>query len=240
MSRQIVITGGSSGIGYSIAERFARAGDTVTITGRNPEKLAAAADLLGARGLRCDGTDLEQIEALADALGDIDVLIHAAGANVASAGGADDAPTLREVAELWKANLDANLLTAVLTTTALLPHVNSGGTILAIGSAAAEIAATGYGAAKAALAAWASGFSAVVGPRDITVNTIVPGYTEETDFYATPLSEQRIQAMVAATDTQRAGTPGDVAGIAYFLAGPESRNITAQAIHVSGGARRTR
>lgn len=240
MSRQIVITGGSSGIGYAIAERFAHAGDTVTITGRNSEKLTRAADRLGARGLRCDGTDLHQIERLADELAEVDVLINAAGANVALPSNTGDTPTLREVADLWKANLDANLLSAVLTTTALQPRIEAGGTILAIGSAAAEMAASGYGAAKAALAAWTAGLSAVVGPRGITVNTLVPSYTEDTDFYSTPLADERIQAMIGAADTRRAGTPADVAGIAYFLAGPEARNITAQAIHVSGGAYRTR
>lgn len=240
MSRQIVITGGSSGIGSAIAERFADAGDTVTITGRDPEKLSAAASRLGVRGVRCDGTDVRQIEDLANTMGEIDVLVNAAGANIASAGDGGGTPSLREVAELWTANLDANLLSAVLTTTALLPRMTSGGTILAIGSAAAEMAATGYGAAKAALAAWTAGLSAVVGPRGLTVNTIVPSYTEGTDFYATPLADQQIQAMIAAADTRRAGTPDDVAGIAWFLAGPEARNITAQAIHVSGGARRTR
>lgn len=240
MSRQIVVTGGSSGIGYAIAERFARAGDAVTITGRNAAKLAAAAERLGAHGFRCDGTDLDQIQALASALDDVDVLVHAAGANVASPASRSGTASLREVAELWRANLDINLLSAVLTTTALLPRINANGTILAIGSAAAEIAASGYGAAKAALAAWTAGLSALIGPNGITANTLVPSYTEGTDFHTTPLSDERIEAMIAAADTRRAGTPADIAGMAYFLAGPDARNITAQAIHVSGGAHRTR
>lgn len=240
MSRQIVVTGGSSGIGYAIAQRFTQAGDTVTITGRKPEKLTAAADRLSARGLRCDATNLDQIEALASELDDIDVLVNAVGANIGSPQGTAEAPSLREVAQTWKANLDANLLSTVLTTTALMAHIDTGGTILTIGSAAAEMAATGYGAAKAAVAAWTAGFSALVGPRGITANTIVPSYTEDTDFYPTPLPEQQIQAMINAADTRRAGAPSDIAGIAYFLAGPEARNITAQAIHVSGGAYRTR
>lgn len=240
MARQIVITGGTSGMGYATAERFAQAGDTVTITGRNPDKLQEAAGRLGVRGIRCDATDLDQIEALAAELDTVDVLVNAAGANVASPQAQGEAPSLAGIAELWRANLDANLLSAVLTTTALLPKIGTGGTILAIGSQASEMAANGYGAAKAALAAWTAGFSAVVGPRGITVNTIVPSYTEGTGFYANPLPEQMIQSMVTAADTRRAGTPEDVAGIAYFLAGPEARNITAQAIRVSGGAHRTR
>lgn len=167
------------------------------------------------------------------------MLVNAAGANVSSLAG-DGRPSLRDVAALWRANLDANLLSAVLTTTALLPHLRAGGTVMAVGSAAAEIAASGYGAAKAALAAWTAGFSAVVGPRGITVNTIVPSYTEDTDFYSAPLPGEQVQAMRSAADTRRLGTPADVAGIAYFLAGPNARQITAQAIHVSGGAHRTR
>lgn len=240
MTRQIVVTGGSSGIGYAIAERFARAGDTVTITGRDPAKLSAAAERLGAQGFRCDGTDLAQIEALSGEVDEVDVLVHAAGANFASPASRSGTASLREVAGLWKSNLDANLLSAVFTTTALLPQINTGGTVLAIGSAAAEIAASGYGAAKAALAAWTAGLSALIGPGGITVNTLVPSYTEGTDFHTTALSEQRIDAMIAAADTRRAGTPADIAGIAYFLAGPEARHITAQAIHVSGGSLRTR
>ena len=79
------------------------------------------------------------------------------------------------MAAAWRANLDANLLSAVLTTTAVLGKLRAGGSIINVGSIGAEYASTSYGAAKAALAAWTAGLSAEVGGRGLTANVISPG-----------------------------------------------------------------
>ena len=93
---------------------------------------------------------------------------------------------------------------------------------------------------KAAVAAWTAGISEELGPRGITANTISPGYIEGTDFFAGTLSNERRESLIAATHTKRAGQPEDVAGLAFFLAGPDARQITGQTIHLNGGAYTTR
>jgi len=147
-----------------------------------------------------------------------------------------DATDPRQVAEL----ADANLLSAVLTTTAVLGRLRSGGSIINVGSIGAEYASTSYGAAKAALAAWTAGLSAEVGPRGLTANVISPGYITGTGFFGGRLTGQRQAALIAATHDGRAGQPSDIAETAYFLASAGARHITGQILHVNGGAHTTR
>jgi NAD(P)-dependent dehydrogenase (short-subunit alcohol dehydrogenase family) len=90
---------------------------------------------------------------------------------------------LEHVMLAWRANLDANLLSAVLTPTAVLGKLRAGGSIINVGSIGAEYASTSYGAAKAALAAWTAGLSAEAGPRGLIANVISPGYIAGTDFF---------------------------------------------------------
>ena len=118
----------------------------------------------------------------------------------------------------WRANLDANLLSAVLTTTAVLDKLRAGGSIINVGSIGAEYASTSYGAAKAALAAWTAGLSAEAGPRGLIANVISPGYIAGTGFFHGTLTEQRRAALIGRTHNGRAGQPGDIAETAYFLA----------------------
>lgn len=241
MSRQVVVTGGSSGIGRAVAARFARSGDRVIITGRDTGKLERTAAELGVRGVRCDNSDAADVEELAARVaGEVDVLVNAAGANTDVLRTDHNPPTLKEIADAWRANFDANLFSAVLTTNAFLPRLVEGASVVTVGSGAAEVAATSYGAAKAALAAWTAGVSALVGPRGVTANTAVPGYTEGTDFFPVPLPDHQRTALLAAAHNRRAGTPDDIAGLVFFLAGPDARHITGQAIHVNGGAHITR
>jgi 3-oxoacyl-[acyl-carrier protein] reductase len=140
----------------------------------------------------------------------------------------------------WRANLDANLISAVLTTTAVLGKLRAGGSVINVGSIGAEYASTSYGAAKAALAAWTAGLSAEAGPRGLTANLISRGYIAGTDFFRGGLTEQRRAALIAATHDGRAGEPADIAETAYFLASPGARHITGQTVHVNGGAHTTR
>ena len=65
MTRTVLVTGGSNGIGHSVAARFAAAGEQVIITGRNPDRLKQAAADLDVRGLVCDGSDPAQVAVLA-------------------------------------------------------------------------------------------------------------------------------------------------------------------------------
>lgn len=247
----MLVTGGGNGLGRAVAERFLAEGDVVFITGRNAGRVADTAAEIGAKPIPADATDPEQVARMAGELGgDLDVLVNMAGGNTDFVAAAPATATaaasggplaeLERVAAAWRANLDANLLSAVLTTTAVLGKLRAGGSIINVGSIGAEYASTSYGAAKAALAAWTAGLSAEVGGRGLTANVISPGYIAETDFFRGRLTEERKTRLIAATHDGRAGRPGDIAEAAYFLASDGARHITGQTLHVNGGAHTTR
>lgn len=150
MTRTMVVTGGGTGIGRAIAADFAQAGEAVVITGRRREPLDEAAARLGptVRAAVCDGTDPEQVGALAASLERVDVLVNNAGGNTDFDRGAPD--DLAALAANWRTNLDANLLSAVLTTEALTDRLVDGGTVINLGSIASDNGAGAYGAAKQA------------------------------------------------------------------------------------------
>ncbi|MEU5847657.1 SDR family NAD(P)-dependent oxidoreductase [Saccharopolyspora shandongensis] len=240
MKRIVLVTGGSTGIGKAVAARFRTDGDTVIITGRNAERLAATAAEIDVRSIACDATDPRQVADLAAELGEhLDVLVNMAGGNT-DLQRPGEPESLEEVMAAWRENLDANLLSAVATTTAVLDKLRPGGTIVNIGSIGAEYASTSYGAAKAALAAWNAGLSAQVGPKGLTANLIAPGYIEETEFFHGQLGEQKRTALIGATHNGRAGRPGDIAETVHFLASEGAGHITGQTLHVNGGAYTTR
>jgi 3-oxoacyl-[acyl-carrier protein] reductase len=162
MARVVLVTGGSSGIGRAIARRFVADGDRVVITGRSEDTLTRCATEIGAQAVRCDGTEPADVAQLVAELADrLDVIVNMAGGNtdLDSIRSDADTMTLRELAAAWRANLDANLLSTVLTTTGVLPAIPAGGTIITVSSIGAEYATTSYGAAKAAVAAWTAGLS---------------------------------------------------------------------------------
>jgi 3-oxoacyl-[acyl-carrier protein] reductase len=251
VARNVLVTGASGGIGRAIAARFAADGDAVVITGRNAERLRSAAGELGARGVVCDAADPEQVARLSAELGDsVDVLVNNAGGNTnfdagSTAGdggdGADGCRAgLERLAASWRANLDANLISAVLTTHAVYDRLAAGGSVISIGTIGAERGGGSYGAAKAALASWNADLSSEIGPRGVTANVISPGYIAGTSFFRDRLTSQRRETLIAATHDKRPGSPDDIAETAYFLASPGARHITGQTIHVNGGAFTTR
>ncbi|PZS24097.1 MAG: 3-oxoacyl-ACP reductase, partial [Pseudonocardiales bacterium] len=79
-----------------------------------------------------------------------------------------------------------------------------------------------------------------VGPLGVTANVVSPGYIADTEFFRDRLTDQRRDALIAATLTGRAGTPEDVVGAVAFLASPAARQITGQVLAVNGGARTSR
>jgi 3-oxoacyl-[acyl-carrier protein] reductase len=247
VNRIVLVTGGGAGLGKAVAARFRADGDTVIITGRNEARLVTTANEIGALPITCDATDPAQVASMAVEAGpDLDVLVNMAGGNTDFARSPrqdtehDTDAELKEVAAAWHANLDANLLSAVLTTTALLGRLRPGGSIINIGSIGAEYASSSYGAAKAALAAWTAGLSAEVGPKGLTANVISPGYTAGSDFFRGRMTEQRLSTLIGATHNGRAGQPGDIAETTWFLASAGARHITGQNLHVNGGAHTTR
>ena len=241
MTRTVLVTGGGTGLGKAVAARFRAAGDTVVITGRDADRLARAAAEIDARPITCDASDPRQVARLADDLGpELDVVVNMAGGNTDFDEPREGLTPLEQVTAAWRANLDANLLSAVLTTTAVLDKLRPGGSVINVGSIGAEYAASSYGAAKAALAAWTAGLSSQVGPKGLTANVISPGYIAETEFFRGRLSEQRRAELIDATHNGRAGHPSDIAETTFFLASEGARHITGQTLHVNGGAYTTR
>jgi 3-oxoacyl-[acyl-carrier protein] reductase len=250
--RQIVVTGGGTGIGYAIADEFSRAGDQVTITGRREPVLKEAAANLAARaagatgsrrsapavGYACfDAADPASVSAALSQLpGRVDVLVNNAGGNT----GFDREPAaegdLAGLAEDWRANLDANVLSAVLVTAALTPRLAPDARIISFSSIAARRGAGSYGAAKAAVEAWSADVARGLGPRGITANVVSPGLTLGSEFFRGTLTEARKQRLIAETHNGRPGTAADIAAAVMFLASRSAGHVTGQVIHVNGGA----
>jgi 3-oxoacyl-[acyl-carrier protein] reductase len=236
--RQVVVTGGGTGIGRAVAAAFATAGDAVVITGRRPEPLAQTAAALGSgvRAVAFDASDADQVEAaLPDLPVAVDVLVNTAGGNTDI--GAAEPGTLAGLAAAWRANLDANVLTAVLVTTALRGRLVPAGAVISFSSIAAHRRGAGsYAAAKAAVEAWNLTLAADVGTDRITANVIAPGFIDDTEFFRGRMTDERRATLISQTANGRAGTPADIAATVLFLASPAAAHITAQTIHVNGGA----
>ncbi|MFJ9694318.1 SDR family NAD(P)-dependent oxidoreductase [Kitasatospora sp. NPDC101183] len=242
--RLAVVSGGGSGIGRAIAARLVADGHRVVVLGRRAAVLERAAQEIGGpvTPLPGDLTDPAAVEHLAARiaeLGPVDVLVNNAGATVTPP--EDD--SLAALAGAWRRDLDANLLTAVLLTTALQPHLaRPGGRLVVISSAAAQRGGSGphsagsYAAAKAALHGWAFGLARQLGPDGVTVNVLAPGYVQDTEIFGEGWSEDFHARKVADTLVGRAGTPEDVAEAVAYLASPAAGYLTGQVIGLNGGA----
>ncbi|MFG1660527.1 SDR family NAD(P)-dependent oxidoreductase [Micromonospora chersina] len=242
-SRLAVVSGGGTGIGAAVARGLVLDGFDVVIVGRRLDVLRGAAEQISAECGRseavsvvaADLTDPGQVSAVVSAVGEraVDAVVNNAGGYL---GGATD--TLADVAGWWRANLDANVLTAVLLTEALLPALRRpGGRVVLLSSIAAQRGGGGpYSAAKAALHGWAYDLAAQLGPEQITVNVVSPGYVAETEFFGDRMTPEGHAKRVAATLVGRAGVPDDIAAAVRYLVGPSAGYVTGQVLGVNGGS----
>jgi 3-oxoacyl-[acyl-carrier protein] reductase len=236
-----VVSGGGTGIGAAIAAGLIDDGHDVVIIGRRPSVLRATAAELNERAgrpqaVRFVAADLsvpDQVDAAVAQLGPqpVDVLVNNAGAFQSRTG-----DSLSAVDAYWRASIDANLMTAVLLTEALLPRLaRPGGTLVFISSIAAQRGGGGaYSATKAALHGWAYDLAVELGPAGVTVNVVAPGYIEGTDFFAGRMTPEGHAARVARTVVGRAGVPSEIADAVRYLT--RARYVTGQILGVNGGA----
>ncbi|WP_354642616.1 SDR family NAD(P)-dependent oxidoreductase [Kitasatospora camelliae] len=234
MARNVVVTGGGTGIGFEVARRFAEAGERIVIVGRRRAVLEQAAAELGAAvtPLVCDLADPDAVEAaLAHLPERIDVLVNNAGSRETVIGAGPHALLAR-----WRGDFERNVLTAVLLTESVRDRLTPGsGRVVTVSSIAALRGAGSYGAAKASLHAWNHFLAAQLGPSGITANIVAPGTVSGTEFFGPRLDEAEVARRAARTLLGRIGESGEVAAAVYFLASPEAGFITGEILHCNGG-----
>ena len=229
MSRSVLVTGGNRGIGLAIARAFAEAGDKVAVTYRSGEPPE------GLLGVRCDITDAEQVDQafkeVEAAHGPVEVL-------VANAGVTRDTLLLRMTEEDFTSVLDTNLTGAfrvVKRASKLMMRARKGRVVL-ISSVVGLTGSPGqsnYAASKAGLVGFARSLARELGPRNITVNVVAPGFVD-TDMTAV-LSAERRAEIVAGVPLGRYADPAEIASTVRFLSSDEAAYITGAVIPVDGG-----
>jgi NAD(P)-dependent dehydrogenase (short-subunit alcohol dehydrogenase family) len=239
--KTVVVTGGTTGIGYATAELFAKEGARIVVSGRDAQRVEGAAEALGAgvTGIAADQACLRDVERLAkDAaavLGPIDVLVLNAGiALPRPVGSIDEAH--------YDALFDVNVKGPLFTLQAFLPHLADGASVIVTTSVLGRLGMPGmtvYSATKAAVRSMVRTWAAELKERNIRVNAIAPGPIETPIYGKIGLPADELEAFAAAVLAKvpqgRFGQPGEVAGAMLFLAGPHGSYVTGEEITVAGG-----
>jgi NAD(P)-dependent dehydrogenase (short-subunit alcohol dehydrogenase family) len=185
-----LVTGGSGGIGKACGRKLAELGYDVVLTARREEPLRAAAADMGARFAVADATDPEGFEPAVEAIGEIDLLVHAAGI----LGGTY---ARKQTFAQWRATISANLDSCFVVTSAALPRMKPGSRIVFISSSAAHEpmpARTAYSASKAGMNAFAAALAQEVDRDGINVHIVTPGPVETEMLQDVPFEMYAIRA----------------------------------------------
>ena len=239
--KRVVVTGGSRGIGFAIADAFAAEGCAVTICARGQAGLDAAAAKLARHGGQvhsgaADVGDKAQVEGYMDAaeaaLGGVDVLVN----NPSGFGRTDDE-------EGWRRGLDVDLMALVRASWKGVAAMKraGGGAIVHISSISgltSSLRTPPYGAVKAAVNQYTLTQALQLAPEGIRVNTIAPGsiyFDGGTWDDARQNNPKVYESVKASIPSGRFGKPEEVASLAVFLASDAASWVTGQTIAADGG-----
>ncbi len=241
-TRTVVITGGSKGIGRSVAYRFAEEDVRIVLIHYDPSEDACNETLetlktkgVTAVGFRADISSFEVAEELFREIFEkydrIDVLVNNAGIT-------RDTLLLRMSEEVWDDVLRVNLKSVFNCTKSVIRNMSQqrSGAIVNISSVVGQIGNFGqsnYAASKAGIMGFSKSVAKEVASRGINVNVVAPGFidTEMTEVLPEKVKEKFLQQIPFG----RMGTPEDVAEAVFWLCSKASSYITGQVIHVSGG-----
>ena len=229
MSRTVLITGGSRGIGLACAQRFASLGDNVVVTYNSSPPPA------GFASVKCDVTSAADVDAAftfaESQFGPVQVLVSNAGLT-------NDGLLLRMSEESFTSVVDANLTAAYRVAKRAAQGMlrARSGRMIFMSSVVGMLGSGGqanYAASKAGLVGLSRSIARELGSRNITANVVAPGPVA-TDMTAA-LSEQRLAELTAAVPLGRMATPEEIAGVVAFLASDDAAYITGAIIPVDGG-----
>jgi meso-butanediol dehydrogenase/(S,S)-butanediol dehydrogenase/diacetyl reductase len=243
----VVVTGGGTGIGAAVAERFAKEDAHVVIVGRRAEPLEAVARRIGATAIPADASDADSVRELVRTVlsrfGRLDVLVNNAGGHgFSSVGDTSDAE--------WAAALQTNLTTAFTMSRECLPAlIESTGQIVVISSLAGLFAGpsvAGYTVGKHALIGLTKTLARDYGKHGVRVNAVCPGWVQtpmadaEMDEFAAHAGlsgrEQAYETVTRDVPLHRPAAPEEIAAIVRFLGSGESSYITGAVLVADGGA----
>jgi NAD(P)-dependent dehydrogenase (short-subunit alcohol dehydrogenase family) len=236
-----VVTGGSSGIGLAIAQRFVAEGAHVFVVGRRASELEKARSLLGpgATPVVADVSRLDDLDRLYQVVarekGGVDIV-------VANAGAVEPMPTEQVTPEHFDATFGINARGTFFTVQKAVPLLRRGGAVVLVASAVQYKGFPGYGtyaAAKAAQRSFARTFATELKDRGVRVNTLSPGPIDtpliESQFpVPAEAAAMRVQ-FAAAVPMGRLGTADEIASAALFLASSDSSYSTGIDLVADGG-----
>ena len=236
-NRRAIVTGAGQGIGLAIAKRLCAEGCRVALLGPHEEKVvAAAAELEGCFGLRCDVSRAEDIaaavEICAERLGGIDIVVNNAGILPKS-----------KVFDVTEEEFDRTLAVNAKGTFFMIqkafPYLKESSCprVINIGSLAGRMGGfetcMAYTASKGAVCALTMGLARQLAPYQITVNAVCPGTTETPITKA--FSDEAMASLLTRIPLGRLGQPTDTAAAVAFLASDEAGWITGVQLDVNGG-----
>jgi NAD(P)-dependent dehydrogenase (short-subunit alcohol dehydrogenase family) len=243
MSRAVLVTGASRGIGRAVAHAFAASGDRVAVHHRDSPDLVAAllAELPGDGHtvVRGDIGDPAAVRAFVDgaagALGGLDVVVNNAAIYTPH-------PITEVSYEAWQAEwrrtIDVNLIGVANICWCAVRHMKPGGRIVNVSSRGAfrgEPGQPAYGASKAGLNALGQSLAVALGPLGIAVTTVAPGYVE-TDMANAHLKSPRGAEIRAQSPFGRVARPAEVAAAVHWLASPEAEWASGTVVDLNGAS----